>query len=132
MHPQKPIIFFDGICHLCNTFVDEVIQRDRKRLFQFAPLQGETAAKLLTSEERSRLESILLWQAGQKLQRSEAVLKILVSLGGGFRVFALGYLIPPYLRDLIYNWVARNRYSWFGQREICRLPQPGEHERLLP
>jgi predicted DCC family thiol-disulfide oxidoreductase YuxK len=132
MQPQKPIIFFDGICHLCNGFVDLVIQKDRHALFQFAPLQGETAAKLLTTEERAELASVVLWQNGQKFTRSEAVLRIFTGLGGIYRLFAVGYILPPFLRNALYNGVAKNRYAWFGQRETCRRPLPHEKDRLLP
>jgi len=132
MQTQRPIIFFDGICHLCNGFVDKVIQLDRKAQFQFAPLQGETAKKTLTSEELQQLETVVLLESTKKYHRSEAVLRILTRLGGPYRLFALGYLLPAFLRDALYSWVAKNRYSWFGKREFCRLPEPHEKERLLP
>lgn len=132
MRTQKPLIFFDGICHLCNAFVDKVIQKDQKSYFQFASLQGETAKKTLTSEEISRFESVILLENNQKYHRSEAVLRILTKLGGAYKLFALAYLIPSFLRDHIYSWVAKNRYAWFGQRERCRLPTPEEKSRLLP
>lgn len=132
MRPQRPIIFFDGICHLCNGFVDFVLQKDLKQHFQFAPLQGETAANLLTPQERSELTSVILLVEGKKFLRSEAVVKVLIDLGGVYRVFALGFLLPSGVRNALYNWVAKNRYAWFGQRESCRLPTPAEKDRLLP
>jgi predicted DCC family thiol-disulfide oxidoreductase YuxK len=129
---KKPIIFFDGICHLCNAFVDKVTQLDHKSQFQFAPLQGETAKKSLTLEERTQLETIILFENEHKYLRSDAVLRILTRLGGFYRIFTLGYLLPRFLRDSFYAWMARHRYAWFGQREFCRLPQPHEKERFLP
>lgn len=132
MRPQRPIIFFDGICHLCNGFVDFVLQKDLKQHFQFAPLQGETAANLLTPQERSELTSVILLVEGKKFLRSEAVVKVLIDLGGVYRVLALGFLLPSGVRNALYNWVAKNRYAWFGQRETCRLPTPTEIDRLLP
>src|SRR6202051_4018134 len=127
MSTQKPIVFFDGVCHLCNGFVDQVISRDHRAHFQFASLQGETAGKFLTAEESQALETIILLDAkGTKYKRSTAVLRILTQLGGFYRIFALGYLIPAGLRDWIYAGTARNRYSWFGQRDLCRLPTPEE------
>lgn len=132
MQPQKPLIFFDGICHLCNQFVDTILQKDHKAQFQFAPLQGETAANLLTADERQSLESIILWDQGRKYQRSEAILRILIALGGAYKIFALAYVLPTPFRDAIYNFIAKNRYAWFGQREFCRLPTEDERERLLP
>jgi predicted DCC family thiol-disulfide oxidoreductase YuxK len=132
MQAAKPIIFFDGLCHLCNGFVDTVLRKDPQGRFQFAPLQGETAAKLLTPEERSELASVILLQGGHKHTRSEAILRILVGLGGVYRLFAVGYFLPPILRNALYSWVAKNRYAWFGQRDVCRLPTPQEKDRLLP
>lgn len=132
MQSQKPIIFFDGVCHLCNGFVDAMIQRDPKARIQFAPLQGDTAAKALTADERALLDSVILLTEGRKYHRSEAVLRSLVLLGGTYKIFQLGFLIPGFLRDKIYAWVAKNRYAWFGERDFCRLPLPEERDRLLP
>jgi predicted DCC family thiol-disulfide oxidoreductase YuxK len=132
MQTQKPLIFFDGLCHLCNRFVDEVIQRDRKSYFQFAPLQGETARNLLTPEECSQIKSILLLENNKKYTRSEAVLKVLTKLGGLYSLFVLAYVIPPVLRNALYDWVAKNRYVWFGERDFCRRPTAEEKDRLLP
>lgn len=132
MQTQKPIIFFDGICHLCNAFVDEIITRDKNARFQFAPLQGETAKKLLTSEDISALDSIILLVNEQKYRKSEAVLRVLTKLGGPYKLFAVAYIFPPFFRNAVYNWVARNRYAWFGQREFCRIPTDNEKNRLLP
>jgi predicted DCC family thiol-disulfide oxidoreductase YuxK len=132
MQTQKSIVFFDGLCHLCNGFVDAVIQRDLEHRFQFAPIQGETAQKVLTPEERSKLETVILVVGDQHFQRSEAVLRILIGLGGGYRFFLAGFLLPAFLRDQVYGLVAGKRYAWFGQREFCRLPRPDEKEYLLP
>lgn len=132
MQTSKPLIFFDGICHLCNGFVDKVLQADHKQIFLFAPLQGETAAKLLSPQEREDLESVILVEGGRKYKSSAAVLRILVELGGVYRLFALAYLIPAFIRDPFYLWVAKNRYAWFGKRDFCRLPEPQEKDRLLP
>ncbi|WP_413291301.1 thiol-disulfide oxidoreductase DCC family protein [Bdellovibrio sp. HCB337] len=126
------MIFFDGICHLCNHFVDAIITRDKLKQFQFAPLQGETAKKILTSEEISRLDSIVLVENEHKYQSSEAVLRILIKLGGPYRLFYVAWLIPAPLRDALYSWIARHRYAWFGQSNSCRLPTPEEKDRLLP
>lgn len=132
MQPQPTIIFFDGLCHLCNGFVDSVIKKDQKGHFQFAPLQGETAAKLLTPDERAHLETVILLEDGKKHYRSDAVLKILCELGGTYRLFVVGYVLPSFVRDALYAWIAKNRYAWFGHREVCRLPEPHEKDRLLP
>jgi predicted DCC family thiol-disulfide oxidoreductase YuxK len=132
MSQQKPIVFFDGVCHLCNKFVDALLQRDQQQKFLFAPLQGETAKTLLSAKEREDLQSVILLEGQKKYKGAEAVLRILILLGGTSRLFGLGYLVPPYFRNQFYHWVARHRYSWFGTQDQCRLPTAEEKNRLLP
>lgn len=126
------LIFFDGICHLCNGFVDFLLSCERDPLFYFAPLQGVTAAKYLSPEQIQKLDSVVLWDQGVTYEKSAAVLKILTGLGGVYRVFALGWLLPAFLRDGLYDFIARHRYSWFGKRDSCRLPTSEEKTYLLP
>lgn len=131
---QKAVLFFDGVCHLCNGVVDWVIQNETKHTIVFAPLQGTTAAAKLSSEDRKNLETlILVTEKGEILKRSDAVIFILSRTSG--LGFALGFflkLIPRFLRDAAYKFVAKNRYAWFGQRDSCRLPTPEEKGLLLP
>lgn len=126
------VVFFDGVCHLCNGFVDAVIGRDKRHLLFFAPLQGSTAEKLLSTNDRTKLDSIVYFESGKTYYRSKAVVKILVSLGGAYKLFSLALFIPGPIRDIIYNLVAKNRYSWFGKSEFCRLPTSEERSYLLP
>ena len=129
---QKRIIFFDGICHLCNGFVDFVISRDKKHLYQFAPLQGETAKALLPENLRTELSSVIYLENDNIKQQSTAVISIMIGLGFPYHFCYIFYFVPARLRDFIYKWVANNRYTWFGQRETCRLPQAEERQYLLP
>jgi predicted DCC family thiol-disulfide oxidoreductase YuxK len=126
---QKPIVFFDGVCGLCNRFVDFLFRRDRAGHFRVSPLQGQTAARYLG--DREGLPSVVLWEAGRVYEKSAAVLRILWSLGGGWRCTAPLWIVPSPLRDLVYDWVARNRYRWFGKRDGCRVPTAAERERFL-
>ena len=132
---QIPIIFFDGVCGLCNSFVDWVIQRDKKAVFRFAPLQGETAKQYLGSpfqvEDQNQWTVILVDEQGTH-NRSTAVLRILKRLGGILKIFLGFYLIPVKLRDLIYKWVAKHRYQWFGKMKNCRIPTAKEKSFILP
>ncbi|MGZ3744956.1 MAG: thiol-disulfide oxidoreductase DCC family protein [Pseudobdellovibrionaceae bacterium] len=132
MKSQKPIIFFDGICPLCNGFVDQVVRKDHKFQFLFAPLQGETAKENLPFLDPSHLETIVLLESERKYERADAILRILTRLGGFYKMFIIGYLLPSFARDALYSWVARHRYSWFGQLDSCRLPTPNETMRFLP
>jgi predicted DCC family thiol-disulfide oxidoreductase YuxK len=129
---DKKIIFFDGVCHLCNGFVDFLIRADKKRKFFFAPLQGETSSNLLSAEKRQKLETVIYYDRGVLHEESDAILKIFSDLGGAYRILSLGRLLPRFLRNGVYRWVARHRYGWFGEREFCRLPQPEEKTYLLP
>jgi predicted DCC family thiol-disulfide oxidoreductase YuxK len=128
------ILFFDGVCHLCNGIVDWVIQSETKHTLCFAPLQGTTAQSKLSEPDRKSLETlIVLTETGEVLKKSEAVIFILSRLPGGARFCArLLKMIPRFLRDFGYDLIAKNRYRWFGKRQSCRLPTPEEKGLLLP
>lgn len=129
---KRTIIFFDGVCHLCNGFVDWMIQRDLEHQFYFAPLQGTTARGILPVAFQGKLETVLLLKDGQVLTASEAVLTCFSILAWPYRAFVIFKCIPAFLRDPLYYWIAKNRYRWWGQRESCRLPGPKEGPYLLP
>lgn len=128
---QKPILFFDGVCGLCNRFVDFVLRHDRRGVFLLAPLQGKTAERFLNRKDREDLDSVVLLLNGRPRYRSSAALRVIARLGGFWSLFGLFLLIPPPLRDWVYGLVARNRYRMFGKFETCRLPTPEERGRLL-
>jgi len=124
------IVFFDGICGLCNRFVDVVLKIDKKHIFSFSPLQGKTAERLLSSKNRE-LSSIILYVDGQIYEKSEACLRVFHLLGGLWRFFLILKIVPHPLRDFIYNFIAKHRYEWFGKKEACRLPSSEEKEFFL-
>jgi predicted DCC family thiol-disulfide oxidoreductase YuxK len=128
--PQQ-VIFFDGVCNLCNGFVDFLLSRDESRRFLFASLQGETAQAKLPKQAES-LKSVVLWTQGKAWEKSDAVLRILPQLGGPWRLISLFRFTPRFLRDWVYDRIAANRYRLFGRRESCRLPSPEEKARFLP
>ncbi|MBC7419371.1 MAG: DUF393 domain-containing protein [Bdellovibrio sp.] len=128
---MERIIFFDGICPLCNRFVDFVIKRDKKRHFLFASLQSEQAQKLLSPQDLG-LDSVILTEDKLVYQKSKAVLRILFALGGGWTLLALLLSIfPNGLRDIAYAWIAKNRYRFFGKFESCRIPRYDERKYFL-
>jgi predicted DCC family thiol-disulfide oxidoreductase YuxK len=127
-HPR--VILFDGICGLCNAWVDFILKRDPKGSFRFAPLQGEYASQV-APEQISELKSIVYICHGRKYTKSGAVLRILRDLGGIWQVCWVFWLIPFFIRDFFYSIVASNRYRIFGQKETCRIPSAGEKERFL-
>lgn len=129
----SPIVFYDGVCGLCNRSVHFVIGRDRRARFQFAPLQGTTLQSLGLSEYRDKLDTMLLYENGRAFARSDAVLRILSKLRWPWSwLGVMGFCVPRFLREATYRWVARRRYRWFGQLEFCPVPEARHASRFLP
>jgi predicted DCC family thiol-disulfide oxidoreductase YuxK len=129
---ERPIVFFDGVCGLCNHFVSFILSRDRRGVFLLAPLQGTTAADRLDLPAGSAIDSVVLLDDERTYQKSSAVVRILWQLGIGWRILAaLLWLVPLPLRNVGYVIVARLRYRLFGKKEVCRMPTPQERERFL-
>ena len=130
---SHPILFFDGVCGLCNRFVDLLLKADSRDRFRYAPLQGVTAQRTLGLQDRAGdPQSFVFYEKDRLYEQSDAVLLAVGRLDGVWRLAALLFVFPRPLRDLVYRYVARNRYRWFGRRDACRLPTPEEQERFLP
>ncbi len=128
----KPIVFFDGICGLCNWSINWIFRLDKNGRFQFSTLQGKTAATLLSESDRKELNTFILYQNGQLYRRSQAIAYVLKELGGFCKLLAVMILLfPKFIRDGVYNLIAKYRYRFFGRREICRIPTPAERMRFL-
>lgn len=129
---DHPIVFFDGVCGLCNHTVDFLLRHDRTGRLRFAPLQGETAAAVLNPELRRDLNTLVLAHQNRVFVRSSAVARILMQLPGFWRITGAAlWLIPWPLRDLGYRLVSVLRYRLFGKHESCRMPAPEERLRFL-
>ena len=132
---MSAVVLFDGVCNLCNGAVDFIVRRDPAGYFQFAPLQSETARRLLAADGKSAQgeepDSILLIEEGHVFDRSTAVLRIGRRLRGLRALSALALLVPRFVRDSVYRLVARRRYRWFGRRDTCRVPSPELAQRFL-
>jgi predicted DCC family thiol-disulfide oxidoreductase YuxK len=126
------IVFFDGVCGLCNRFIDRLLTMKGSGTLRFAPLQGSTAQDRLPAGMADALNSVVYLREGVVLQRSDAALRVLTDLGGWNSVYRVLFIVPRPLRDFVYDWIARNRYRWFGKHETCRLPTPEERARFLP
>ena len=136
MADRRPVILFDGVCNLCNASVQWVIERDKEGRFDFAPLQSDAArrelAKLMDVKEIDTLpDSIVLLDSDGVHVRSTAALRILRELGSWYMLLRLGVVLPRPIRDAVYNLVARNRYRWFGRRDVCMTPTPDIAARFL-
>jgi predicted DCC family thiol-disulfide oxidoreductase YuxK len=131
MSQPDSIVFFDGICNFCNGIVNWLIARNNKGNLKFASLQGSTAERLLPIEVMNDFSSIVYYRKGRSYLKSTAALYIISDLAWyGFLAMPF-MLVPRFFRDGIYNWVARNRYRWFGRREVCRIPTTEERTRFL-
>jgi predicted DCC family thiol-disulfide oxidoreductase YuxK len=134
---ERYILFFDGVCGLCNRTVDFLLRVDRDRIFLYSPLQGETFREVARNHPETANEDsiLLLWKRPGKetlLQRSDAVLCILEQLPGYRWLGRTGRLVPHPMRDLVYRLIAATRYPVWGKRSSCRLPSPEERTRFLP
>ena len=128
---MQRIIFFDGLCSLCNRFISYVFYNDKKKYFKYASLQSKTASQMLTKQDLS-LDSIVYFEDGKIYKKSSAVLRIMFHLDGLWSFFSvLASTIPLPIRDYIYTKIAINRYKIFGQLNSCRIPTAEESRSFL-
>lgn len=127
------IIIFDGICNLCNGFVRFVIKQDKDAKFKFCSLQSEKAKKILSDYDINSedLKSVVLIVDQKIYTKSDAALKIGQLLGGVWWVSGIFFIVPKFIRDVIYNFLAQNRYRWFGKSATCVLPTEEIKSRFL-
>lgn len=128
-----PLVLFDGVCNLCNSSVQFVIRHDRKKQFYFASLQGTTGQQVLKdfSLPTDTFNSFILIDQGVAYRESTAVLTLLKKLGGFWQLAYLFILIPAFIRNALYRFIARNRYRWFGKKDSCMVPAPELKKRFL-
>jgi predicted DCC family thiol-disulfide oxidoreductase YuxK len=129
---SNTIIFFDGICTLCNGWVRFVIHRDKNDVFSFAALQSDAAKKLLGSiSVDDKNSSIMLMENEKIYTQSTAVLRIFRYLSGFWSLLYIFIIVPPFIRNEIYRFVACNRYRWFGKKENCMIPSKSVAHKFL-
>lgn len=133
MGETSPIVLFDGVCNLCSGSVQFLLKRDPEGRFRFAPLQSDVGRSLLAEHGLAvdRLSSVVLIEDGRAWQESAAALRIARHLPGPWKLLRFFAIFPRPLRDLVYRWIARNRYRWFGKTESCWLPTPELRSRFL-
>lgn len=130
-YEQSGVVFFDGICGICNTFVDFLLVLDRNNNLLFAPLQGVTAQKKLSDDDLKNISTIVFQTERNTYYQSDAVIQILVRVGGIWKLFGIFKIVPKIIRDSFYQYIAKNRYKWFRQRETCRMPTQEEKNKIL-
>lgn len=131
---DKKIILFDGVCNLCNNSIQFVIKRDKDDLFRYAALQSKIGQKLLSERKinTENIDSIILIEPGiAYYTKSDAALKIGQNLKGYRIIFIIFNLIPIKLRDFVYDFIARNRYKWYGKKDQCMIPTPELKAKFL-
>ena len=126
-------MLFDGVCNLCNGAVNFLIDHDPNARLRFGALQSTAAAPLLERYgiAADDLESFVFIDEGRVHRRSEAALRVAWTLGGAWRLLYPLLLLPRPIRDAVYDWIAANRYRWFGKRDTCRIPTPELKSRFL-
>jgi predicted DCC family thiol-disulfide oxidoreductase YuxK len=126
------IILFDGVCHFCHGSVQFIMKRDSTCVFSFAPLQGRTGKELIESYDIPKnLDSLVLIDGDSFYVKSTAVLRICSNLRAPWKLLSALLVVPSPIRDKVYDVVAKNRYKWFGKKEICTIPPPEVRKRFL-
>lgn len=130
---SHPTILFDGVCNLCNGSVQFVIKHDPDGKFRFAALQSEFGQEHLKKHgiDPSQLLSIVFLINGRMFNRSRAALEIARRLNGLWPLLYIFVIVPPFIRNAVYDWIARNRYRWFGKQDACMIPTPELRSRFL-
>ena len=131
--PDHPVLLFDGVCNLCNRWIQFVIRNDPDAIFRFAPLQSDVGQQLLSEfgMPTDELESVILVEGDEYYTKSDAALRTGKHLGGVYRLLWPFRVIPRRLRNFVYDFVANRRYRWFGKRDSCMMPTPDIEARFL-
>ncbi|MDO8996647.1 MAG: thiol-disulfide oxidoreductase DCC family protein [Sediminibacterium sp.] len=122
----NPVILFDGVCNLCNSSVQFVIKHDPKKKFRFASIQGDYGQQVLKQFHLppDSLNSFILLKDNQIYTHSTGALKVAKQLSGAWPLLYVFIIIPPFIRNAVYQFIANNRYKWFGKKESCAIPSP--------
>ena len=130
---DQSIILFDGVCNFCNSAVNFVIKRDKNNLIKFSPLQTEIAHELLAIHKlpTEDMKSFIFLEEGKSYTQSTAALKVCRYLTGLWPLLYSFIIVPHFIRDGIYKWIAKNRYKWFGQKNECMIPAPELQAKFL-
>jgi predicted DCC family thiol-disulfide oxidoreductase YuxK len=130
---DKTIVFFDGVCNFCNGSINFVIDRDKKNKFLFAPLQSKAGQEFLTAHQLNaeEFDSIIVFRGGKLYKKSAAALQIIGQLGFPWPILSVFKIFPTFFRDFFYDFIARNRYRFFGKKDACMIPTPEIRAKFL-
>ncbi|MGB0879061.1 MAG: thiol-disulfide oxidoreductase DCC family protein [Polaribacter sp.] len=131
---NKKLILFDGVCNLCTNSVLKVIKYDRKNIFLFTAIQSEIGQKIIThlKIDISKVDSIILYEPTVSYDiKSSAAIKVMNSFGGLWQMTRIFWIFPEVFRNVVYDFIAKNRYRWFGKKETCMIPTPELKDKFL-
>jgi len=131
---NKKIILFDGVCNLCDSTVQYIIEKDKKDVFRFVALQSKLGQQILKhiGIDTKNIDSIVLYEPGIAYHyKSSAAIEIAKELGGIFTLGMLFRIIPTSIRNILYDYVAKNRYKWYGKKNDCMIPTPELKAKFL-
>lgn len=128
---NKSILLFDGECNFCNSSINFVLKHEKKPELFFSSLQSETGKKILNHFGIKNVESVVLIEENKIYLQSTAALKIAKYLKGAYPLLYGFMIVPPFIRNSIYNYVAKNRYKWFGKRDTCMIPDENLKQRFI-
>ncbi len=129
MMENNPIIFYDGLCGLCDRSVQFIIKNDKRKKFRFATLQSDFAEQILGDDANA--DTFILFENGKIITRSTAALRVCKILSGKLSLLYIFILVPAFIRDTFYDLIARNRYKWFGHFDECKIPTPEQKELFI-
>jgi len=130
----KKIVLFDGVCNLCNNFVQTIIKHDKKDVYRFASLQSEYGQRVqkYLGLNPENIKSIILYNPGVAYyHKSEAAIEIIKSFGGIYSLMIIFRIFPKFIGNAVYDFIAFNRYKWFGKKDQCMIPTPELKEKFL-
>ena len=130
---KHPVLLFDGVCNLCNDSVQLVIKNDSKNIFLFAPLQKPEVISYLEKQSMdfNNIDSIILITSKKTYTKSSAALTVAKHLKGLYPLLYVFYIVPKPIRDIVYDFIAKNRYKWYGKKDNCMIPTPELKSKFL-
>lgn len=132
-NPSHPIMLFDGVCNFCNGAVNFTLRRNKKGNILFAPFQSTAGATISKQYgiDPALMDSFVLIENGVSYNRSTAAIKVCAWLDGAWPLCRVFLIVPRFIRDGLYNWIAKHRYAWFGKKETCMIPTAEIRKRFL-
>ncbi len=133
MHSSYPVVLFDGVCNFCNNTINTIIKLDKKSVFKFAPIQSDIGQQYLDAHRFAPKDmgSVILICDGNVYTKSDAAMQTFKHLGGWWRYLRILTFVPRPIRNAVYDFIAKNRYKWFGKKEECMVPTPEVSARFL-